>query len=256
MGNPYQTLGVTPKATQEEIRSAFRKLARLYHPDVSSSPSATEDFLRLAEAYRILSDRRLRSLYDRGVLVNREEYQRRKARQQVVEQYFDDVVNQLLRRESEETRARQITVTTVVSLFFSTFIVALLRPPLLQMLGWIGWLVCFILAGLGARELVKNVKFSLKYYTFDDESTISLMQPEDVPDKPFTREEAWAFLIGGYLVSLGLGLLIGYFAGGFGGMQGHWNTIFSLLLLPPMFVFLVTRVRALGIFEIKKIDVR
>jgi hypothetical protein len=256
MGNLYQILGVSPKASPQEIRSAFRKLARQYHPDVNPSPTANEDFLRLAQAYRILSDRRLRSLYDRGVLVEREEYLRRKARQQVMERYFDDLVNQLLRRDYEEARARQTAVTTLVSLFLSTFAVALLRPPLFELVGWTGLVVCFILFGLGMWELVKNVRFSLKYYTADDDSTISLMHPPDVPDKPFTREEAWAFLIVGYLVSLGLGLLISYVVGGFDGMQGAWQAVVSLLLLPPMFVYLVARVRALGIFEIGKIQVR
>lgn len=256
MGNLYETLGVTSKAGQQEIRTAFRKLARLYHPDVNPSPTATDDFLRIAEAYRILSDRRLKSLYDRGLLIDREEYYRRKARQEVVDRYFDDIVSRLLRRDYEETRARQIAVTTVVSLFSSTFIVALLGPPVFESLGWLGWLVCLILFGLGIRELVKNIKFSLKYYTFDDDSTISLMQTQETASKPFTREEAWAFLIGGYVVSLGLGLLIRYLAGFVDGRQGHWNAFMSLLLAPPIFVFLVARVRALGLFEVKKIQVR
>lgn len=256
MGNLYQILGVSPNASPEDIRAAFRQLARQYHPDVNPSPTAHEDFLRVAEAYRILSDRRLRSLYDRGYLVSREEYARRKAREQMMERYFDDLVSQLLRRDYEETRARQVAVTTVVSLFVSTFVVALLRPPLFELVGWAGLAVCFILFGLGMWELVKNVRFSLKYYTSDEESTISLMHPPDVPDKPFTREEVWAFLIVGYLVSLGLGLFISYLVGGFDGVQGAWQVMVSLLLLPPMFVYLVTRVRALGIFEVGKIQVR
>lgn len=256
MGNLYHILGVSPNASPEEIRAAFRKLARQYHPDVNPSPTATEDFLRIAHAYRILSDRRLRSLYDRGRLVDREDYRRQKVYQQVAERYFDDLVNQLLQRDDEETRARQVVVTTVVSLFLSTFVAALLRPPLVELVGGTGLVVCFLLFGLGVWELVKDVRFSLRHYAADDESPISLMHPPDVPDKPFTREEVWAFLIGGYVVSLGLGLVIGSQVGGIGQVQEAWQAVLSVLVLPPMFVYLVARVRALGIFEIKKIRVR
>ncbi|MBI3951931.1 MAG: J domain-containing protein [Acidobacteria bacterium] len=256
MSNLYEILDISPKASQQDIRSAFRRSARMYHPDVNKSPTATDDFLRIARAYRILSDRRLRSLYDQGVLIDRDEYLRRKARQQMVDQYFDSVISELLRRDEEETRARQITVTTVATLFFSTFIIALLRPPIFESLGWIGRIICLLLFGLGLRELINNIRFSLKYYTFEDENTISLMRIQEVPEKPYTREEAWAFLIGGYLLSVGLGLLIGYLTGGVGGMGRDGNVLLSLLLLPPMFVFFVGRIRALGIFEIKKIETR
>lgn len=256
MGSLYEVLGVSRQASQQEIRSAFRQLARVYHPDVNPAPTATDDFLRIAEAYRILSDRRLRSLYDQGVLISQEEYLLRRARQKMAEQYFDGFVDELLRRDDEETRARQVAVTTVVTLFFSAFIVALLRPPVFELLGWVGRVVCLFLFGLGVGELVKNIRFSLKYYTFEDDRTISLMQSQEIPSKPFTREEAWAFLIGGYLVSVGLGLLVRYLTGGFVGILANGNTLLSLLLLPPVFVFFVARIRALGILEVGKIQVK
>jgi hypothetical protein len=228
----------------------------LYHPDVNPSPTANEDFLRVAESYRILSDRRLRTFYDQGTLVDHEESLRRRAQQHMAEQFFDNVVTELLRRDEEETRARQVAVMTVVSLFFSAFIVALFRPPIFESLGWPGWLVCLLLFSLGVGELVKGVRSSLKYYTFDDDSSISLMDAREVPDKPFTREEAWLFLIGGYLLSVGLGLLVRYLLSTSSGAIGHASAILSVLLLPPACVFLVARVRALGIFESGRIDVR
>jgi len=242
----YESLGVSPKASQQEIRSAFRKLARVYHPDVNPQPTATEDFLRITEAYRVLSDRRLRALYDQGQLVTKEEYLHRLERQRLVERFFDDIVNQLLRRDAEETRARQIAVSTVVSLFFSTFLFALFRPPLDEVLGWIGWVICLVLVGLGVRELVRNVMFSLKYYTFGDEGMTSLLQYPDDPGKPFTREEAWAFLIGGYVISLGLGLLVRSFIDGASWLLGNGNPFVCVLLLPPIAVFFVTRLRGLS----------
>ncbi len=48
----YATLGVTPSATQDEIKRAYRKLARKYHPDVSEEPEAEARFKEVSEATR------------------------------------------------------------------------------------------------------------------------------------------------------------------------------------------------------------
>jgi molecular chaperone DnaJ len=61
----YQTLGVGRQATQEEIKRAFRKLARQYHPDVNKDPGAEAKFKEINEAYEVLSDREKRGVYDR-----------------------------------------------------------------------------------------------------------------------------------------------------------------------------------------------
>ncbi len=61
----YEILGVPRNATQEEIKRAFRKLARKYHPDINKSPEAQEKFKEINEAYQILSDPEKRKLYDR-----------------------------------------------------------------------------------------------------------------------------------------------------------------------------------------------
>ena len=60
----YETLGVSKTATQDEIKSAFRKLAKKYHPDVNKEPGAEEKFKEIGEAYAILSDTDKRSKYD------------------------------------------------------------------------------------------------------------------------------------------------------------------------------------------------
>lgn len=60
----YQTLGVERNATEAQIKSAYRKLARKYHPDVNKDPSAVEKFKNINEAYEVLSDKEKRSRYD------------------------------------------------------------------------------------------------------------------------------------------------------------------------------------------------
>ena len=62
----YEVLGVKRDATQDEIKSAYRKLARQYHPDVNKSEDAQAKFTEVQEAYDILSDPEKRKLYDRG----------------------------------------------------------------------------------------------------------------------------------------------------------------------------------------------
>lgn len=61
----YQILEVSRNATKEEIRAAYRRLARRYHPDVSKEPDAEARFKEINEAYRVLNDDELRARYDR-----------------------------------------------------------------------------------------------------------------------------------------------------------------------------------------------
>ena len=60
----YKTLGVERDATQEQIKRAYRKLARKYHPDVSKADDAEEQFKTVGEAYEVLKDPEKRSAYD------------------------------------------------------------------------------------------------------------------------------------------------------------------------------------------------
>ena len=60
----YSILGLSPQATPEQIKSAYKKLAKQWHPDVNKTPEATEKFKEISEAYSTLSNPEKKQIYD------------------------------------------------------------------------------------------------------------------------------------------------------------------------------------------------
>src|SRR5207237_2903758 len=98
----------------------------------------------------------------------------------------------------------------------------LISPPLWQSFGLAGRAVLVALFMTGVWHLGSRLREYFRHYTYKpDDLHYSITREENSSPKPFTRFSAYAFLIGGYVVSLGIGLLIGY----------HSQDFFSDLLL-------------------------
>ncbi len=66
----YGVLGIQRGATDEEIRSAYRRMVKQWHPDVCKEPNAQEMFIKIREAYELLSDPIKRAKYDAGLVLS------------------------------------------------------------------------------------------------------------------------------------------------------------------------------------------
>jgi DnaJ-class molecular chaperone len=62
--NYYEILGAAPSASERELKERFRKLMKLYHPDIDQSPEAMRRYTEIMEAYGTLSDKSTREVYD------------------------------------------------------------------------------------------------------------------------------------------------------------------------------------------------
>ena len=99
----YKILGVRPNATLAEIKRAYREKAKLLHPDLSGDPTLRDAFTEVAQAYRVLSDARQRSIFDESFFIKI----KRSYKNADSFNYYD----WLKAREDEESRAKLIFYT-------------------------------------------------------------------------------------------------------------------------------------------------
>jgi len=269
----YQVLGVTRSASVTEIKSAYRKLARKRHPDVNrGSEKAAREFALLSLAYHTLIDPQERAFHDQQLdkgthgaasILHSDNPHAQRARE--MQARWDRVVNQILESDRRESVARQRAVFTTVSLFLSTFFVAMIKPPLWQSFGLFGRAILVTLFMTGVWHLIRRLREYFRHYTYKPEEIhYSITQEERPEAKPFTRFSAYAFLLGGYAISLGIGLFIGWHAqdffsdltllfrhhvpagGGAGGYSATALIISDLLFYPPIAVLIVDTMHAVA----------
>ena len=222
MTDYYQVLGVKETATVSEIKSAYRKLARKRHPDVNrGSEKAARDFALLSLAYHTLIDPQERAFHDQQLNKQRQGHSilestnphAQRARNIAAQARWDRVVNQILETDRRENLQRQRAVFTTVSLFLSSFLVAMIRPPLWQSFDILGRAILLVLFVAGLWHLVKRLVEHFRHYTYRaDDQHCSITEEKEKPSQPFSRFTGVAFLIGGYAISVGFGLLIGWHA--------------------------------------------
>jgi hypothetical protein len=271
--NYYKVLGVKPTASRSEVKSAYRKLARLRHPDVNGgSENAAREFALLSKAYRVLTDPQERVYHDQQLaaqssdsysILHSNNRHAQRARNLAVQARWDRVVDQVLERDRQESRERQRAVFTTVSLFLSTFFVALIRPHLWQTFDFAGRAIVLTLFAIGVWHLATRLREYFAHYTYTPKSIQdSIMTDVEKPEQPFTRLSAFTFLLVGYALSIAVGLLIGWHTKGF--MNGitmllprevvnpnvlvYSSTILlipDLVVYPPIAVLIVDSMQAL-----------
>jgi len=246
MTDLYGILGLTPRATAGEIKSAYRRLARKYHPDVSTSPGAGARFVLINRAYQVLSDPRRRAAYDGGEYFDSQRtfYASRQAEVVAKQRHFDRLVDEWLARERQETAARSHAVLIVVSLFLSAFYVMASKPRIEDARMMVR-IVILALALYGLVYLVKNLSVVLSRYTYHvpDQLTSVFREPEAPTDKSISRRAGLMFLVCGYLVSLGLGYVVSKFVPGNYGAALSFSTLLCALVYPPIAVLFIGGLR-------------
>jgi len=85
----YQILGVTETADLMEIKKAFRDLAKLFHPDKNPNKDSQVHFIAVTEAYQVLSDSKMRSIYDSRLRNGRASREFQKQKDDAYKEWFD-----------------------------------------------------------------------------------------------------------------------------------------------------------------------
>jgi hypothetical protein len=251
MTDLYRLLGVSRSATAAEIKSAYRRLAREYHPDVSASPDANTRFVQIGEAYRILSEPRLREIYDRGELISEKKtfYASRAAEVVAYQRKFDRVVDEMMALERQESDARSHAVFVVVTLFVSVFYVAFAKPMIIQDLNLFGRIIVIAVAVYGVWYLLRNLSIVLARYTYKVPDRLISVFREDAPrDKLISRQAGLVFIVSGYLVSVGLGIILSRITRLYYGPPVSPGLLLGIFLYPPIAVLIIGSFRRLGGF--------
>lgn len=242
MFDAYAVLGIPRNASQREVKSAYRRLARKHHPDVNASSDAKADFVRIHEAYQILSNPRSKKLYDQ-YLARHERSDDWLAREAAIEARAEEIVAEILEQDREEIRARGEAVSVVTTLLLSTFIAAVAQPVL--SVGLLVRIALVLWALYCAYYLARGLGRAFSHYTYVP-PPLSITRFVEPPKQPFTRAEAALVLCAAYVIALSLGALLGELADGSVWMVFDRGSRAAIFVFPPIAVFIVDKVRQLN----------
>lgn len=223
MVNYYKALKVSPKASNAEIKSAYRRLARKLHPDVNgNSKNGSHDFADIAKAYEILGNPKQRADYDREILkakynitngdsvLTSDNQHARRWRRMAYERRYNEIIDRMIADERRETDALQKVIFPTVALFVSTFIAAVFKPMFWTKSEIVGQVIIVTLFIAGVWHIVSRLRSGFERYTYNENLHDSILDENEPETKPFTKLKAILFLVVGEVLSLGIGILIGF----------------------------------------------
>lgn len=258
MADYYKILKVSEKATNAEIKSAYRRLARKHHPDVNSgAETSSREFSRLAKAYEVLGNPKRRADYDRRLL--RAKYKKggdddsvfssdnqhaRRWRQRAYERRYNEIIDRMIADERRESMALQKIIFPLVALFLSTGFVAIVRPSIWRNSQIIGKIIVLTLFITGIIHLFDRLKKGFERYTYSDAKFHdSILEESETAAKPYSRFAAVSFIVAGLGISLGVGLVIGNYLEIFvaASIPSYFSPTLKpeLVFYPPIIVLLV-----------------
>ncbi len=251
----YKILKISPNATNAEIKSAYRKLARKKHPDVNNgNKESSREFAKIADAYKVLSDSKNRAFYDKNRLkakfsngesvLDMNNAHANRAKQIIYERRYNAIIDRIIAEERKESVALQEIIFPIVSLFISTGFVAIFKPIFWSKSSMFGKIILLTLFIVGVLHLLKRLHAGLERYTYSTFNIHdSLFNEIEEETKPYSRIQAISFLVIGVLLSLFIGLTI---SSVFGLMETPvMSRIFSstfnfeIFFYPPIAVLLV-----------------
>lgn len=219
--NYYEILKVSPKASNAEVKSAYRKLARKLHPDKNDGDEQKAlEFAKIAKAYEVLGNPKQRADYDRVLLD--EQYRTngnsvfgsenphvRRWRQMVYEKRYNEIIDRMIADERRESIALQKIIFPLVALFVSTFVAAIFRPAFFSQSAMIGKIILISLFVAGLIHLFGRIREALQKYTYTENVHDTILEETASETRPYSRVTAIVFILCGLGLSLAAGWLIG-----------------------------------------------